>query len=427
VVFALVLIRLFVVVPKTDSKPHLFITLSYLLRAANFFQGLELLLTRCDVMTHCFSKARFAYVSLFVALVITAGFAVFCGSPCNGVLTVAAQGPLASTTVVNNVTFATSSISLGSTVQATGKATVGAKPLANAAVSLHMGDVILADAQTNGNGAYSFAAPVGVYYFPAAFSNSATIYTVVEPGNGSLPSAPSAVTAVSVDLFPLSVIIAAVIVAILLGLYLFVRRMRGKAVLRPLGRRRVKQAEQTASGPAEASLPEASAQNQQELAELTPAAMTAAPPQEAPELEPASPAEHAAPLVDEGPQATELQQPESEEAQPESVAETGVLKQARDFFEQGNDRQGVNALYDAALTALATTHEVKIASSATHWEKYYAVEAAVPGVQAPLRTLTLVYERANYAGKALTDEQRNAALEAFRAIKAHVERVNEGA
>jgi len=422
VVFALVRIRLFVV-PKTDSKPHLFITLSYLLRAANFFQGLELLLTRCDFMTHCFSKARFAYVSLFVVLVITAGFAVFCGSPCDGVLTVAAQGPLASTTVVNNVTFATSSISLGSTVQATGKATVGAKPLANAAVSLHMGDVILADAQTNGNGAYSFAAPVGVYYFPAAFSKGATIYTIVEPGNGSLPSAPSAVTAVAVDLFPLYVIIAAVIVAILIGLYLFVQRMRGKGVLPHRGGRREKPAEQMTSGPGKASLPEASAQNQQEVAELTPAtaATTEAAPEAAPELEPALPAERATPLIGETPQAAEPQPPESEEAPPESVAETGLLKEARDFFEQGNDRQGVNALYDAALTALATTHEVEIASSATHWEKYYAVEAAVPGVQAPLHTLTVVYERANYAGKALTDEQRNAALEAFRAIIAHVE------
>jgi hypothetical protein len=103
-----------------------------------------------------------------------------------------------------------------------------------------------------------------------------------------------------------------------------------------------------------------------------------------------------------------------------------VLKQARDFFEHGNDRQAVNALYDAALTALATTHEVTIASSATHWEKYYEVAAAVPDVQVPLRTLTVVYERANYARKTLTDEQRNAALEAFRAIEAHVEGVKEG-
>jgi hypothetical protein len=115
-------------------------------------------------MTHSLTKARSACVALFVALLITAVFAVFCGSPCNDVLTAAAQTPPASvnTPVANNVTVAPGSISLGTTVQATGKATVGTKPLANAAVSLHMGDVILADAQTNGNGAYSFAAPVGV-------------------------------------------------------------------------------------------------------------------------------------------------------------------------------------------------------------------------------------------------------------------------
>jgi hypothetical protein len=149
-------------------------------------------------------------------------------------------------------------------------------------------------------------------------------------------------------------------------------------------------------------------------------------PHEASELESALPAERAAPLLDEEPQAAE-QRAASQETPPESVAETGVLKQARDFFEQGNDRQAVNALYNAALTALATTHEVTIAPSATHWEKYHAVEVAVSDVQAPLRTLTIVYERANYAGKTLTDEQRNAALEAFRAIKAHVEGVKEGA
>ena len=380
-------------------------------------------------MTRSFTKARFACAALVVALTITAGFAVFCGSPYNGVLTVAAQAPPANTTVVNNVTVAPGSISLGSTVQATGKVTAGSKPLANAAIALHMGDVILANAQTNGNGAYSFAAPVGVYYFPAVFSNGARIYTVVQPANASLPSAPSAVTTVSVDLLPLYLIIAAVIVVIFIGLYLVARRMRGKAVLRPLGRRRVKPAEQTASGPAEASLPEASAQNQQELAErITPAvdAAAKASPHEASELESALPAERAAPLLDEEPQAAE-QRAASQETPPESVAETGVLKQARDFFEQGNDRQAVNALYNAALTALATTHEVTIAPSATHWEKYHAVEVAVSDVQAPLRTLTIVYERANYAGKTLTDEQRNTALEAFRAIKAHVEGVKEGA
>jgi hypothetical protein len=374
-------------------------------------------------MTYSSTKARFACVALVVALTMTVGFAVFCGSPYNGVLTVAAQAPPANTTVVNTVTVAPGSISLGSTVHANGQVTVGTTPLANAAVSLHMGDVILASAQTNGNGQYAFAAPVGVYYFPAAFSNGATIYTVAEPGNASLPSAPSAVTTVSVDSLPLYLIIAAVTVVILIVLYVIARRMRGQAVL-PRGRRHAKPVEHTTSGPAGAPLPEASAQNEHELTgEITAAADAAAEvsPPNAPELAPGVPAERAAPHVDEEPQSSE-----SEEAPPESVAETGVLKQARDFFEHGNDRQAVNALYDAALTALATTHEVTIASSATHWENYYAVAAVVPDVQVPLRTLTVVYERANYARKTLTDEQRNAALEAFRAIAAHVEGVKEG-
>jgi hypothetical protein len=373
-------------------------------------------------MTYSSTKGRFACVALVVALTMTVGFAVFCGSAYNGVLTVAAQAPPANTTVVNTVTVAPGSISLGSKVYANGQVTVGTTPLANAAVSLHMGDVILASAQTNGNGQYAFAAPVGVYYFPAAFSNGATIYTVAEPGNASLPSAPSAVTTVSVDSLPLYLIIAAVTVVILIVLYIIARRMRGQAVL-PRGRRHAKPVEHTTSGPAGAPLPEASAQNEHELTGLTPTADAAAEvsPPEAPELAPGEPAERTSPLVGEEPQA-----PESEEAPPESVAESGVLKQARDFFEHGNDRQAVNALYDAALTALATTHEVTIASSATHWENYYAVAAVVPDVQVPLRTLTVVYERANYARKTLTDEQRNAALEAFRAIAAHVEGVKEG-
>jgi hypothetical protein len=95
-------------------------------------------------------------------VLIVAVFAVFCSSPGSSVLTAVAQTPAANTTVTNNVTVAPSSISLGTTVQAAGKVTVETIPLANTAVSLHMGDVILADAQTNGNGEYSFAAPIGV-------------------------------------------------------------------------------------------------------------------------------------------------------------------------------------------------------------------------------------------------------------------------
>src|SRR5665647_1234719 len=162
---------------------------------------------------------------------LAVGFA-FVGdsSPHCGVLSVAAQASSANATATNNVKVSPDTISLGSTLQATGKVTDGNKPLANASVALHMGDVILTDTQTNANGEYSFDAPIGVYYFPAAFSSGATVYTVVEPYNASFISTTSAVKTVSVDLVPLYLIIAIITGAIVVGLYLYVRRMRGKEV-----------------------------------------------------------------------------------------------------------------------------------------------------------------------------------------------------
>jgi hypothetical protein len=321
-------------------------------------------------------------------------------SPRDGVLSVAAQASPANATVTNNVTLSPVSISLGSTLQATGKVTDGKKPLADATVVLHMGDVKLADAKTNANGDYAFNVPVGLYYFPAALSAGATVYTVVEPQNASFISTPSAVTTITVDLVPFYLIIAIITVAILVGLYLYARRMRGMKVFGDLGKRRAK----PEKGPI-----------QHKQAEFTDEE-----PQEA--IEPALSAESAALPVDETQQDVAVQPPEPEA--PESVAETGVLKQAHEFFERGSDKQAVNMLYDAAILDVATTHEVTIASHATHWEKYHTIEAAVPEIQEPLLKLTTIYERANYSGRALTEEQQNAALDAFRAIKAHLESAN---
>jgi len=144
------------------------------------------------------------------------------------------------------------------------------------------------------------------------------------------------------------------------------------------------------------------------------------PPNEALELP--SQSESTDPLVDNTQLEGATQPPEPE--LPESVTETGVLKQARDFFERGNDQQAIRMLYDAIAIDVATTHEVTIASHATPWEKYHAFEAAVPEIQEPLLKLTTIYELVNYSSRALTDEQRNAAVDAFRAIKASLESAN---
>jgi hypothetical protein len=360
--------------------------------------------------------------ALFLTLMIAAGFAFMCDSlPHCGLLSVAAQASSANATVTNNVTVSPVSISLGSTLQATGKVTAGGKPLANASVALHLGDTKLAYTQTNKNGDYFFDVPVSMYYFPAAFSNGATIYTVVEPRDASFISTPSAVTTVSVDVLPLYLIIAVITGAILVGLYFYTRRMHGKAVLGPLGKTRATSAAET-KAQAEPFLSGAqpSERGHAIVSEIPPGDSTVKGPQKSPEA--TSPAETAAPLVDVTQRDAAMQQPEPE--LPEGVAETNVLKQAHDFFEQGNDRQAVDMLYDAAIIDVATNREVTIASHATHWEKYRSIEAAAPEVQEPLLKLTDIYELAHYSGRTLTEEQRNTAVDAFRAIKAHLGSAN---
>jgi hypothetical protein len=95
------------------------------------------------------------------------------------------------------------------------------------------------------------------------------------------------------------------------------------------------------------------------------------------------------------------------------------LKHTSDFFEQDDERRKVNELFDAAVNDLTTTHELALPSRATHWEKYYVIEAAVPEVKEAMRTLTVAW-CTNYRGKRLNDRQQNAVIDAFRTIQAHV-------
>ena len=219
-------------------------------------------------MTRSSSKARLVCAALIFALMITAGLTFVCDSSLHcGVLNVAAQASQASgsTTVVNNVTVSANPISLGSTLRANGQASTASGPLANASVALHMGDATLAHTQTDSKGGYAFTVPVGAYYFPAALHNGATLYTAVEPLNSSFIETPSAVTNVAVDLFPLFAVIVLITGSIVLGLYVYAWRLRGKAEWRTPRKRRVKEvAEQTVTMAAVASLPERAALNQEQ-------------------------------------------------------------------------------------------------------------------------------------------------------------------
>ena len=131
----------------------------------------------------------------------------------------------------NSVTVSPGSISLGSGLEANGQVSADGKPLPNASVKLHMGDSIVVHTQTDQRGRYAFSVPVGAYYFPAASSNGATVYTVVEPSTSSSISTPSAATSVSVDLVPLYAIIGLLTAAVVVGLYSFMRREAAKRIL----------------------------------------------------------------------------------------------------------------------------------------------------------------------------------------------------
>ena len=172
-------------------------------------------------------KARLATV-LVLVVVITGGF-VLAALP-GGVRPVGAQASKApsSTTVTNTLTVSSSSISLGSVLESRGQVSANGKPLPNASVALHMGDINVANTQTDQNGRYAFSVPVGANYFPAAFSNGATVYTVVEPQNSSFVDTPSPATSVPVNLAPLYTIIALITAAVVIVCYLFVRRFREK-------------------------------------------------------------------------------------------------------------------------------------------------------------------------------------------------------
>jgi len=333
--------------------------------------------------------------------------------------TVHASLTAGTTRVTNTVTITPESISLSSVFDANGQVSAGGKPLANATVALHMGDVILGSAKTDQLGQYAISVPAGAYYFPAAL-NGATVYTVVEPVNSSFISAPSAATDVAVDQAPLYAIIVVIIAAAAaVVLYLFVRRFRRKAapaepiapIVHPLDPgRTLSDIRQN-----KAAMASKQAQTPVVASETT----AEGPPQQvsgSPGIEGVQPAAGGAS------EAHTLSVSEAESAVLKDADNPTALRQARELFEQGNDRGATSTLYDAALGVLASRADVTLEPHKTHWEQYAEIEAAVPDMGEPLRTLTIAFERTHYGGKSLTDAQREAAIDAFQSINTPSER-----
>ncbi len=143
--------------------------------------------------------------------------------------------------------------------------------------------------------------------------------------------------------------------------------------------------------------------------------MAPAAPSEEPTPAETTPNEHAAGLSE--PVA------ESPEAPVSTVsAENATLVRARELFSQGKDCQAINALYDDAISALVAASGVSLAPHMTYWERYDAIETAMPEVREPLRRLTLSYELCHYREKPLVQGDQDAALAAFRSITELVEK-----
>jgi len=351
------------------------------------------------VSFECLSGRKTRCVVLVLVLVSVLGALTASNNLLNvPVLSVVAQTAPASsnTTVSNNVSVLSDSVSLGSSLNVEGVVTTSKGPLASVPVALHMGDITVARTQTDESGKYVFSAPVGLNYVPAVFSGSATVYTVAEPTNTAFPAAPSAVANVPVNAVPAYGIIAVVTGAIVLGIYLYARRLRTKTSFAvPAGKPSKRSEEPVVAAKKTA---ESSPQQAHESVD--------APPTKPPLA--AEIAEEPSPLI-----------PEPErELPPEPIGVAPAVKEAFELFERGDDRQAIGVLYDAAFASLATRATVTLAPHMTHWERYGAIEAAIPEVREPLRTLTVAFERTRYGGKSLTGEQQNAAIAAFQSISA---------
>jgi hypothetical protein len=276
---------------------------------------------------------------------------------------------VAASPVNNTLSFLSSSIALGSNVQARGALTTATGPVANATVVLSIGGSNVASAQTDQNGSYSFSVSSLPLYL-SAVPGGATAYTVFDPSGQPLASAASAAAHVPADLTGLFGIVVAFVLVVLLIFFLY----RGGYLRRT------------------------SVEKEEVVAPVLP------------------PAREARPIV--------VPVPVSRVAEaPQRISDWDkVLSEAREAFARADDESATKALFESAVTSLAVVAHVRIAAHMTHWEKSWAVAAAFHDTETrlELRQLTMAYELANFGDRTLTESQREAALSAFVSLRGHV-------
>ena len=280
---------------------------------------------------------------------------------------------VAASPVNNTLSFLSSSIALGSNVQARGALTTATGPVANATVVLSVGGSNVASAQTDQNGSYSFSVSSLPLYL-SAVPGGVTAYTVFDPSGQPLASAASATAHVPADLTGLFGIVVALVLVALLIFFLY----RGYLRRTPVEKEEV-------------------------VAPVLP------------------PAREARPIV--------VPVPVSRVAEaPQRISDWDkVLSEAREAFARADDESATKALFESAVTSLAVVAHVRIAAHMTHWEKSWAVAAAFRDTETrlELRQLTMAYELANFGDRTLTESQREAALSAFASLRGHVSGAEE--
>jgi hypothetical protein len=122
--------------------------------------------------------------------------------------------------VNNTLSFLSSSIALGSNVQARGTLATATGAVANGTVVLSIGGSNVASVQTDQNGSYSFSVSSLPLYL-SAVPGGVTAYTVFDPSGQPLASAASAAVNVPADLTGLFGIIAGLVLAALLIIFLY--------------------------------------------------------------------------------------------------------------------------------------------------------------------------------------------------------------
>jgi len=277
---------------------------------------------------------------------------------------------VAKSPVNNALSFLSGSIALGSNLQARGQLTTQNRPVTNATVALALGGSDIAQTRTDENGTYAFSVPVTSNYL-SAVPGGVTAYTVFDPSGQPLDRATSAAVHIPADLAGVYAMIASVTFVVLLGIFLYSRGFGRRAPSAVLEEARIKPAE---------ALPT-------EGREPRPVPVSRQPPR----------------------------------AEPEPTIDWNAARdRARDAFRRGDDESATTTLFEVAVASLSATAHVRLAAHMTYSEKFWAIKAALPDVNAPLRELTTAYELANYSGRSFTQAQRDAALSAYDSLHRHV-------